>query len=275
MSIPMNELLNLEPEFYPIDRLLLVGPLEDVIPLADRAQAAGHTIALLLPAEQIEAARERTKHRILATEETIGDDDFDLVLELHCTDLEAKADSLFFLEDALGEQVPILTLTMAISLSELTRDLLLPERMLGISLLPPFDMVKLVELMRGEQTSDPVMQTAQRFFESIGLQTRQVADSPGGVLVRTVCCLVNEAALALQDQIATFTDIDTALKLSAHYPEGPLAWGDKIGLDRVEAVMDSLFAWFKDDRYRCTPLLKKLVRHEYTGVSAGRGFYTY
>ncbi|MBU0692004.1 3-hydroxybutyryl-CoA dehydrogenase [bacterium] len=271
----MNEILNLEPEFYPIDRLLLAGPLEDVIPLADRAHAAGHTPALLLPAEQIESARAQTKHRILASEETIGDDDFDLVLELHCTDLEAKADSLYFLEDALGETVPILTLTMAISLSDLTRDLLMPERVLGISLLPPVDSIKLVELMRGEQTADPVLQTAKRFFESIDIKTKEVADSPGGVLVRTICCLINEAALALQERIATFTDIDTALKLGVDYPEGPLAWGDKIGLDRVEAVMDGLHAWFKEDRYRCTPLLKKLVRNGYTGVTAGQGFYQY
>jgi len=275
MSIPMTEMLNLEPEFYPIDRLLLVGPLEDAIPFADRAAAAGHTPALLLPPDQIEFAREQTKHRILGAEQTIGDNDFDLAIELYCTDLESKADSLFFLEDALGENVPILTLTMAISVSELTRDLLMPERVLGISVLPPMENVKLVELMRGEHTADPVLQTAKRFFESIDIKTNEVADSPGGVLVRTVCCLVNEAAFALQEKVASPADIDSAMELGADYPEGPLAWGGQIGLDRVEAVMDGLHGWFREERYRCAPLLKKLVRSGYTGKSVGRGFFSY
>ncbi len=275
MTIPMTETLNLDSEFYPIDRLLLVGPLADAIPIADLAAAAGHTPALLLPADQIESAREQTKHRVLGGDDTIGDDDFDLVLELHCTDLEAKADSLFFLEDVLNENVPILALTIAISVSELTRDLLMPERILGISLLPPMESIKLVELMRGEHTTDSILQTAKRFFESISIKAKQVSDSPGGVLVRTVCCLVNEAALALQEQAASPADIDIALKLGADYPDGPLTWGDKIGLDRVEAVMDGLHSWFKEERYRCTPLLKKLVRSGYIGVTTGRGFYQY
>jgi 3-hydroxybutyryl-CoA dehydrogenase len=271
----MNETLNLEPEFYPIDRLLLVGPLEDVIPFADRALAAGHRPSLLLPADQIEAAQKQTKHRILGADETVGEDDFDLALELHCTNLEAKADSLFFLEDTLGENAPILTLTLAISVSELTRDLLMPERVLGISMLPPMESVKLVELMRGAHTNDAALHTAKRFFESIDIKTAQVTDSPGGILARTVCSLVNEAALALQEQVATASDIDSAMKLTGAYPEGPLAWGDKIGLDRIEAVMDGLYAWFKDERYRTTPLLKKLVRSGFTGKIVGRGFYQY
>jgi 3-hydroxybutyryl-CoA dehydrogenase len=271
----MNEMLNLEPEFYPIDRLLLVGPLEDVIPFADRAAAAGHSPTILVLPDQIEAARQQTKHRILGGEETVDDSEFDLILELYCTDLEAKADSLFFLEDAIEENVPILTLTMAISVSELTRDLLMPERVLGISILPPMENVTQAELMRGEHTADPVLQTAKRFFESIDIKTNEVTDSPGGVLVRTVCCMVNEAAFALQEKVALPADIDTAMKFGAGYPDGPLAWADQIGLDRVEAVMDGLHAWFKEDRYRCAPLLKKLVRSGYTGKSVGRGFYQY
>jgi 3-hydroxybutyryl-CoA dehydrogenase len=85
------------------------------------------------------------------------------------------------------------------------------------------------------------------------------------VLARTVCCLINEAAFALQESIAPSQDIDTAMKLGVNYPNGPLAWGDQIGLDKVEAVMDGLYAWFKEERYRCCPLVKRLVRN-------GQGF---
>jgi 3-hydroxybutyryl-CoA dehydrogenase len=268
-----NNSISLEPSFYPIERALLVGPLADVKPLADKAAAAGHRITLLLPEEEIEAAE--TNHKVLAQGEAVGEDDFDVVLELHCTDLEAKADALFYLEDTLSETVPILTLTLAISAGELTREMLMPERVVGVCLLPPFAEVAIAELMATPHTSGETMRTALRFFESVGLETAQVADSPGGVLARTVCCLVNEAAFALQEKIASAEDLDQAMRLGVNYPFGPLTWGDLIGLDRVLAVMDGLYAEFKEERYRPAPLLKKLVRAGHTGLKAGTGFFSY
>ena len=189
-----------------------------------------------------------------------------MALELHCTELQTKAETLYYLEDALGENVPIVSLTMAISTSELARELLMPERIVGVSLLPPFAESTFAEIMPSMFTDKATIRTAERFFESLGLRTERVGDSPGGVLVRTVCCLVNEAALALQDKIATAEEIDQAMLLGVNYPSGPLAWGDKIGLDRVLAVMDGLYAEFKEERYRTTPLLRKLVR---AGRAAG------
>src|SRR5512143_1978368 len=94
-----------EPEFYPIERVLIVGPLADALPVADRAAAAGHTVTLLLPEEEAENAH--VPHRMLKPDEGIEPDAFDLVFELHCAHLEMKAESLLYLEDALSEQVPI------------------------------------------------------------------------------------------------------------------------------------------------------------------------
>jgi len=262
-----------ELEFYPIERMLLVGPLADVKPLANRAVAAGHTVALMIPESEIEGAE--TTHRVLAAGEAVGEDEFDVVLELHCVDIEAKAEALLYLEDALSESVPILTLTLSISTGELTREMLIPERVVGVCMLPPFGESKFVEIMATSHTDRAALRTSERLFESMSLATTVVADSPGGVLARTVCCLVNEAALALQERIAAPEDIDQAMRLAAGLPHGPLAWGDRIGLDRALAVMEGLYAEFKEERYRPAPLLKRLVRAGHTGMSKGQGFFAY
>jgi 3-hydroxybutyryl-CoA dehydrogenase len=262
--------VSFEPEFYPIERVLIVGPLADALPFADLAARAGHTVTLLLPDEEAETAK--TPHAMISPDEAVPSDAFDLVLELHSAHLELKAESLLYLEDALDENVPILTLTLAISAGELTKEMLIADRVIGVSILPPFSESRIAELMATPHTSRETIRTAERFFESVGLSTVQVGDAPGGVLARTVCCLVNEAALALQEKIATAGEIDRAMQLGVNYPRGPLAWGDRIGLDRVLAVMDGLYAEYKEERYRPAPLLKRLVRAGFNGARAGIGF---
>lgn len=263
--------VSLEPEFYPIERALIIGPFADVQPFADRAAAAGHTVALLLPEEELEIAH--TAHRVINPDEGIQPDDFDLVCELHSTHLDLKAESLLYLEDALNEQIPILTLTNAISTGELAKEMLIADRVIGVSMLPPLAETTLAELMPTLHTNRETIRTAERFFESVGLSTVQVGDAPGGVLVRTVCCLVNEAAFALQEKIASSEEIDRAMRLGVNYPYGPLAWGDHIGLDHVLAVMEGLYAEYKEERYRPAPLLKKLVRAGFKGAQTGIGFF--
>lgn len=268
--------LAIEPEFYPIERLLIVGPLTDAGALADRAQAAGHNTALLVPDEEIEAAHEWGKgHRVLLEGEAVGEDDFDLVVELHCTDLAAKAEALLYLEDALAENVPILTLTLAVSAGELVREMLIPERVAGFSLLPPLTDSVLAEIMSTPHTGREVIRTAERLFESLGIAVKHVADTPAGILARAVCCLVNEAALAVQERIASAEDIDKAMRLAEGYPYGPLTWGDRIGLDRVLTVMEGLYAEYKEERYRPATNLKQLVRAGNIGERAGTGFFSY
>lgn len=263
----------LEPEFYPIERLLIAAPLADAKAMADRASAAGHRPTLLLAVEDMEFAPKA--YPVLGPDDAVGEDDYDIALELHCVNLEAKAETLFYLEDALSESVPILTLANAISAGELVREMLVPERFAGISLLPPFSESARVELLPTPHTSESTLACATRLFESLGLKATRIPDGPGGILVRTVCCLVNEAALALQEKISTAEEIDLAMQAMLGCKRGPLSWGDRIGLDRVLAVMDGLYAEYREERYRAATLLKQNVRAGFFGESARRGFFEY
>ncbi|MCC6477454.1 hypothetical protein IT157_10415 [bacterium] len=247
-------------ELYPIDRVLFVGPLEDALPLAEKAKQAGHTPTLLLSASEIEQGRSLTKIRILDEEEHAGDQDYDIAFECYTTDLQSKLEALQYLEDALPGETPIITLTLTSSLCDLTSDAIAAERFVGVSLLPPFSETVIAEVMTLPETDSTMRATAVSLLESLGLKLAAVGDAPAGVLVRTVCCLVNEAFHALQEGVAPREEIDIAMKLGVNYPHGPLHWGERIGLARVEAVMDALFNWFHEERYRATPSLRRAAR---------------
>jgi 3-hydroxybutyryl-CoA dehydrogenase len=270
--MPDNQ-LPLQPELPALGRVLIAGPVADARPFADRIASAGHSITLLVPEDDIEFAGKA--HRVLGRDEAIEPDEYDVALELHCASLEAKADTLFFLDDSLNEDTLLLTYTFAISTGELARELMMPERLVGMTMLPPLSESKIVELMVTPHTADEALNRAVEFFTGVGIGYAHVADSPGGVLGRTVCCLVNEAAMALQERIATAEELDEAMRLGVAYPYGPLAWGDRIGLDRVLAAMEGLYAEFKEERYRPAPLLKRLVRAGHIGIRSGTGFFSH
>ncbi len=150
-----------------------------------------------------------------------------------------------------------------------------PARVAGWGALPSFQRDATVEIAAGLKTSADAMDQAESFWNSLGVKPRRVADGPGLVRARIVCALVNEAASALADGIASPADIDTAMKLGMNYPRGPLEWGDQIGLDVVLGVMQGLYEEFGEDRYRPSPLLRRYVQAGWLGRKAGRGFFEY
>ena len=129
----------------------------------------------------------------------------------------------------------------------------------GFHLLPPLDTAKLVELTRLGSTSDETSVAAEELFHSLGFVCEWVDDAPGLVLGRTVCQLVNEAAFAIGEGVGSGADVDAGLELGLNHPRGPVAWGEAIGLDRVLATIDALYAERGEERYRAAPALRSAV----------------
>jgi 3-hydroxybutyryl-CoA dehydrogenase len=119
------------------------------------------------------------------------------------------------------------------------------------------------------------VQHAETFFHALGLQTERVEDRVGLVHMRILATLINEAAFAVMEGVATPADIDMAMKLGTGYPKGLLAWADEIGIPIVTIILDALYREYQQERYRPCVLLKQYMRAGWTGKAAGRGFYTY
>ena len=145
----------------------------------------------------------------------------------------------------------------------------------GFHVLPPLAESSLVELTRGPDTAPSAAAAAERFFATLGKHTIWVGDAPGLVLGRIVCQVVNEAAFALAQGVGSAEDIDAGMVHGLNYPRGILAWADEIGLDHVLAVLDGLYEERREERYRCSPLLRSLAMSGRIGRESGQGFFSY
>ena len=177
---------------------------------------------------------------------------------------------------ALLEAAPaVYASALACSATEAASWTAAPGRVVGWGALPPLEAGGTVEVAAALQSTPEAVSGAEAFWQGLGLDCARVADGPGLVRARIVCALVNEAATALAEGVASAEDIDTAMRLGTNYPRGPLAWGDLIGLDAVLGVMRGLQEEFGEDRYRPSPLLARYVQAGRLGQKAGQGFFTY
>ena len=199
----------------------------------------------------------------------------DVAIELHNESATAKEELLRAFSNYLSPQTLLLTSALATSTTLAASWVTHPERVVGFGVVPPVPLEGLVELTQGLQTADAFLQRATEFWQSLGQEVALVADGPGLVRARTICCLINEAASTLHEGVASARDIDEAMKLGTNYPHGPLAWADHIGLDAVLGVMTGLFEEWGEDRYRPSPLLKRMVLAGKLGKKTGEGFYKY
>lgn len=149
------------------------------------------------------------------------------------------------------------------------------ERVVGFATFYPIKQRKVLELTAGLRTQEEALRESEAFFRALGKETVRVKDMPGLVFPRILSLIINEAARSLEEGVAQAGDIDQAMRLGVNYPAGPLRWADQIGLDEVLAVLEGLQAETGDDRYRPTPLIKKMVLAGQLGESAGKGFYSY
>jgi 3-hydroxybutyryl-CoA dehydrogenase len=165
--------------------------------------------------------------------------------------------------------------TSSISITMLAGQCQRPERVIGMHFMNPVPVMKLIEVIRGLQTSAETAATVMRLAERLGKTPVEVNDSPGFVSNRVLMPLINEAMFCVQEGVARPEAIDTVMKLGMNHPIGPLALADLIGLDTCLSIMEVLYRDLGEDKYRPCPLLRNYVAAGWLGRKSGRGFYTY
>jgi 3-hydroxybutyryl-CoA dehydrogenase len=199
----------------------------------------------------------------------------DLVIEAATENEELKVRILKQVDALARPDVVIATNTSSISITRLAASTSRPGKFIGMHFFNPVPMMSLVELIRGHLTDDATVDAAVAFAKSLGKTPIVVKNSPGFVVNRILCPMINEAILALQEGLASPEDIDNGMKLGCSHPIGPLALADMVGLDVMLAVMEVFYRDFNDPKYRPALLLKEMVAAGHLGRKAGRGFYTY
>jgi 3-hydroxybutyryl-CoA dehydrogenase len=199
----------------------------------------------------------------------------DLIIEAATENLDLKLKIFAQLDKVAAPTAVLASNTSSISITKLAASTGRADKVIGMHFFNPVPMMALVELIRGLQTADATYALAEELTRAVGKTPVQVRNSPGFVVNRLLCPMINEAIFALGEGLATAAEIDEAMKLGANHPIGPLALADLIGLDVQLAVMQVLFEGFKDPKYRPAPLLVEMVEAGYLGRKTGRGFFTY
>jgi len=211
-------------------------------------------------------------NKIIGVENTPTD--VDLVIEAIFEDKEVKMNIFNSLQPLIKSDSIFASNTSSISITELSVSNR-PEKFIGMHFMNPVPMMKLVEIIRGYSTSDETFNTIKELSEKLGKVPVEVFDYPGFVANRILMPMINEAAFALMEGVASKEDIDTVMKLGMNHPMGPLTLADFIGLDVCLAIIEVLYNGYNDPKYRPCPLLKKMVAANKLGRKTGEGFFKY
>lgn len=199
----------------------------------------------------------------------------DVVVEAATENAEIKEKIFRDLAAVVGEKCVLASNTSSISLTRIASWVSHPERVVGMHFMNPVPVMQLVEIIRALQTGDEAYNTVFHLSQAVGKTPVTVKDGAGFVSNRILMPMINEAAFALFESLATAEDIDTVMKLGMNHPIGPLALADLIGLDTCLSIMDILHREFRDSKYRACPLLVQLVQAGHLGRKSGKGFYSY
>jgi 3-hydroxybutyryl-CoA dehydrogenase len=201
--------------------------------------------------------------------------DCDLVIETAVEKEEIKRKIFIDLCPVLKPEAILATNTSSISITRLASTTDRPERFIGIHFMNPVPLMELVEVIRGIATSEDTFETAKAFVAKVGKRIAVAEDFPAFIVNRILLPMINEAIYTLYEGVGNVEAIDTAMKLGAHHPMGPLELADFIGLDTCLSVMQVLHEGLADSKYRPCPLLVKYVEAGWLGRKAQRGFYDY
>jgi len=199
----------------------------------------------------------------------------DMVIEAVLEDETVKKQVWADIVPHLAPQTLLASNTSSISITRLAAETDRPERFIGLHFMKPAPVMRLVEIVRGIATSASTYDAAVIFAESVGKQTTASEDFPAFIVNRILVPMMNEAIYTLYEGVGTVTSIDTAMKLGANHPMGPLELADFMGLDVALAIMNVLHEGLADSKYRPCPLLVKYVEAGWLGRKSGRGFYDY
>jgi 3-hydroxybutyryl-CoA dehydrogenase len=222
-----------------------------------------------------EGDRKAALERIKAEESIEGLGQCDLVIETATEKEDVKRKIFNALCTNLKPDAIIGTNTSSISITRLAASTDRPEKFIGIHFMNPVPLMELVELIRGIATDDPTFETTRAFVASLGKTIAVAEDFPAFIVNRILLPMINEAIYTLYEGVGTVESIDTAMRLGAHHPMGPLELADFIGLDTCLSVMQVLYEGLADSKYRPCPLLVKYVEAGWLGRKTQRGFYDY
>jgi 3-hydroxybutyryl-CoA dehydrogenase len=198
-----------------------------------------------------------------------------LIVEAATEKLEVKIDLLKQAQAYLADGGILASNTSSISITQLAAQTNDPDRFIGMHFFNPVPLMKLVEVVRGLQTSDETVERTMAIAKEVGKTPVQCNDHPGFISNRVLMPMINEAVFALQDGVAEIEAIDEIMKLGMNHPMGPLALADLIGLDVCMFILEVLHRDLGEDRYRPCPLLRKMVQAGRLGRKSKQGFYSY
>ncbi|HMB47127.1 MAG TPA: 3-hydroxybutyryl-CoA dehydrogenase [Afifellaceae bacterium] len=222
-----------------------------------------------------EARRAKAMKQISAAKGLAGLADVDIVIETATEDETIKRKIFAELCPLLKPEAILATNTSSISITRLASNTDRPERFIGIHFMNPVPKMELVEVIRGIATEDETFETAKTFIGELGKTVAVAEDFPAFMVNRILLPMINEAIYTLYEGVGSVEAIDTAMRLGANHPMGPLQLADFIGLDTCLSIMQVLYEGLADSKYRPCPLLVKYVEAGWLGRKTNRGFYDY
>lgn len=254
---------------------VVVRDIKDEIIQASEARLNKGLDKLVAKGKLDEAGKKAITDKMSFTTDLNAAADADLVVEAAIENLEIKKSIFAELDSICKPETILASNTSSISITAIASATKRPDRFIGMHFFNPATVMKLVEVIRGANTSDETFKAVWDCSVAIGKEPVEVNEAPGFVVNKILVPMVNEAADILYTGVASAEGIDTAMKLGANHPMGPLALGDLIGLDVCLAIMDVLYNETGDPKYRASLLLRKMVRAGKLGRKTGEGFYKY